>query len=435
MDRADSNQLRKRAWWLLILGVLFPGTAQVLGGNRKLGRFALRFSLVNLIVLLLLTLIFFVNKSWLVGLATVPWLTTLLGWYLWFFAALFALVVLDALRLSQLGRIQDRSRWYLLGAFLAVGIFGTSSIAYAGNIATASASAIGSIFNQGGSTQPVDGRYNILVMGSDAGSDRFGVRPDSISVFSVSATTGKVAVIGIPRGLEKVPFSADSPLWKVYPNGWNCLNECLINAIYKNVMDNHQDLYPDAKQQGSAAGVEATKEAVEGVTGLKITSYVMVEMHAVTKLVDALGGVTIDVKQRLPIGGQADDGSDARAWIEAGDNQHMNGYTALWYARSRHTTSDFDRMRRQKEVQAAILKQVSPAVIFTRFQEVAAAGKSLITTDIPKDMLPTYLELANKVKKRGMKILDLVPEKGYHPGNPDYPKIQAAVAKIIAENK
>jgi anionic cell wall polymer biosynthesis LytR-Cps2A-Psr (LCP) family protein len=92
-------------------------------------------------------------------------------------------------------------------------------------------------------------------------------------------------------------------------------------------------------------------------------------------------------------------------------------------------------MRRQKEVQAAILKQVSPTVIFTRFQEVAAAGKSLIKTDIPKDMLPTYLDLANKTKKRGFKVLDLVPEKGYHPGNPDYPKIQADVAKIIAQNK
>ena len=414
---------------------MFPGTAQILGGNRRLGRFVMRFSLANLFLVSLALIIFFINKSWLVGLATVPFITTVLGWYLWFFGALFALVALDALRLSQLGRIAGRSKWYLLSAFLVVGVLGTGSIVYAGTVSTTSASAIGSIFSQSGSTQPVDGRYNILVLGSDAGSDRFGVRPDSISVFSISATSGKVAVIGIPRGLEKVPFSADSPLWSVYPNGWNCLNECLINALYKNVMDSHQDLYPDAEKIGSTAGVEATKDAVEGVTGLKITSYVMIEMNAVTKLVDALGGVRIDVKQRLPIGGQADDGSDARAWIEVGDNQLLDGYHALWYARSRHTTSDFDRMRRQKEVQAAILKQVNPAVIFTRFQEIAAAGKSLVKTDVPKDMIATYLDLANKAKKRGFKVLDLVPEKGYHPGNPDYPAIQKAVAKIISENK
>jgi LCP family protein required for cell wall assembly len=200
-------------------------------------------------------------------------------------------------------------------------------------------------------------------------------------------------------------------------------------------MDNHQDLYPEATKLGSTAGVEATKDAVEGVTGLKISSYVMVEMNAVTKLVDALGGVRLNVKVRLPIGGQADDGSDAREWIEVGDNQHMDGYHALWYARSRHTTSDFDRMRRQKEVQAAILKQVSPEVIFTNFQKLAEVGKSLVTTDIPKGMIPTYLELANKAKKRGLKVLDLVPDKGYHPGNPDYVAIRTAVTKIVSENK
>ncbi|MEN9608993.1 MAG: hypothetical protein RLZZ06_924, partial [Actinomycetota bacterium] len=424
----------KRAWWLLALSAIFPGTAQLVGGNRKLGRFALRFTLVNLALLVLALIIFLINKNWLIGLATVPFITTVLGWYLWFFGALFALLMFDALRLAQLGRVDGRPRLILLLSFLIVGSLGTGSIVYAGTISNTSASAIGSIFNQGGSTQPVDGRYNILVLGSDAGRDRFGIRPDSISVFSVSASTGKVAVIGIPRGLEHVPFSADSPLWKVYPNGWDCLNECLINALYKNVTDKHADLYPDAEKHGSTPGVEATKDAVEGVTGLKITSYVMIEMHAVTKLIDALGGVTIDVKQRLPIGGQADDGSDAKGWIEVG-KQNMNGYTALWYARSRHSTSDFDRMRRQKEVEAAVLKQMSPAVIFTRFQEIAAAGKSLVMTDIPKDMLPTYLDLANKVKKHGMKVLDLVPANGYHPGSPNYTKIRADVAKIVAKNK
>jgi LCP family protein required for cell wall assembly len=426
--------MRKRAWWLLILGTLFPGTAQILGGNRKLGRFAMRFSLANLAIIVIGALLLFINQKWLVTVLTVPFITTVLGWYLWVFAALFAFLTLDALRLSALGRVLGRSRWVLLASFLVVGVVGTSSLVYAGNISTSSASAIGDIFKQSGSTKPVDGRFNILVLGSDAGSDRFGIRPDSISVFSVSEKTGKVAVIGIPRNLEKVPFSAESPLWTVYPNGWSCANECFINYLYKNVTDNHPELYPDAEKNGSTPGVEATKDAVEGVTGLKITSYVMIEMGAVKKLIDALGGVTIDVKQRLPIGGQADDASDAKGWIEVGE-QHMDGYTALWYARSRHTTSDFDRMRRQKEVQAAILKQISPETIFSRFEKLADAGKSLVTTDIPKDMLPTYLELANKVKKRGMKVLDLVPENDFHPGNPDYPAIRTAIAEIIAKNK
>ena len=434
MQRADADQMRKRAWWLLALGVIFPGTAQLVGGNRKLGRFALRFTLTNIALLLLALIIFLINKSWLIGLVTVPFITTVIGWYLWFFAALFALLTLDALRLSQLGRVDGRPRLILLLAFLLVGTLGTGGIAYVGNISTASASAIGSIFNQGGSTQPVDGRYNILVLGSDAGRDRFGIRPDSISVFSVSEKTGRVAVIGIPRNLENVPFRDGSPLWKVYPNGWSCGVNCLINALYKNVTDNHSNLYPEAKKHGSTPGVEATKDAVEGVTGLKITSYVMIEMHAVSKLIDALGGVTINVKQRLPIGGQADNGADAKAWIEPG-KQTMDGYTALWYARSRHTTTDYDRMKRQKEVEQAILKQINPATIFTRFQQIASAGKSLISTDIPKDMIPSYIELANKVRKRGMTVLDLVPANGFHPDYPNFGAIKKAVANTISKLK
>jgi len=426
--------MRTRAWFLLALTVIFPGSAQIVGGNRRLGRFGIRVSLLNLALLLLLLVVYLIDKNALVYLATIPWLTTFFSWYLWLFAAVFALLLLDAIRLSQLGRVDSRPRWILLGTFLAVGGLLTSAIAYTGNISHASAGAISSIFKRAGSTEPVDGRFNILVLGSDAGKDRFGVRPDSISVFSISQSTGKVAVIGIPRNLEKVPFRDGSPLWSVYPNGWNCAVTCLINAIYKDTMDNHQKLYPNAYKDGSTPGIEATKDAVEGVTGLKITSYVMIQMQAVTKLIDALGGVTIDVKQRLPIGGQADNGSDAKGWIEPGV-QKMNGYTALWYARSRHTTTDFQRMARQKELEAAILAQLSPATIFTHFEELASVGKQLVVTDIPKDMISTYLGLATKAKKWGMKVLDIVPKNGFWPGNPHYPSIRAAVAKIIAQNK
>jgi anionic cell wall polymer biosynthesis LytR-Cps2A-Psr (LCP) family protein len=96
---------------------------------------------------------------------------------------------------------------------------------------------IGSIFNQGGFTSPVDGRYNIMLLGADAGSDRFGIRPDSISVISIDAATGAAVNIGIPRNLQHVGFSKGSPMNEIYPNGWNCGLECLINAIYKDVED------------------------------------------------------------------------------------------------------------------------------------------------------------------------------------------------------
>ena len=90
---------------------------------------------------------------------------------------------------------------------------------------------------------------------------------------------------------------------------------------------------------------------------------------------------------RLPKGGgPAYPGQSAEewaiGWIEPGA-QHMDGETAQWYARSRYTTSDFDRMRRQRELQEAILAQFTPQVVLTRFQDVAAAGADIVETDLP----------------------------------------------------
>ena len=133
--------------------------------------------------------------------------------------------------------------------------------------------------NQGGFTSPVDGRYNIMLLGADAGSDRFGIRPDSISVISIDAATGAAVNIGIPRNLQHVGFSKGSPMNEIYPNGWNCGLECLINAIYKDVEDNHADAYPNATAKGSTPGTEATRDAVEYVTGLEIQSYVLSLIH------------------------------------------------------------------------------------------------------------------------------------------------------------
>jgi LCP family protein required for cell wall assembly len=206
----------------------------------------------------------------------------------------------------------------------------------------------------------------------------------------------------------------------------------LINAIYKDVMDNHQDLYPDAVMHGSTPGVEATRDAVEWVTGLKIQSYVMIDMSAFTKLVDSLGGIDINVKQRLPIGGQADDASDAYAWIEVGQ-QHMDGYHALWYARSRHTTTDYDRMRRQREVENAVLKQMDPLNVLSRFKSIMSAGEALIKTDIPSGMLGTYVDLAGKAKQYGIKSLALVPPL-VNEVNPDFGMIRKKVSDILAKN-
>ncbi|BDS50826.1 hypothetical protein RKACHI23_10880 [Rhodoluna lacicola] len=422
--------MHRRAWWLLLLTVLVPGSAQLVAGNKKLARVGISATIGFWIFFLLLLVIGLINRSWVIWLVTLPVLIWVLSAALIGYSILFAILTLDTLRLMRLGRLYSRERWITFGAVVLAGIFGTSAISYAGNLAGVQANFIGSIFNQGGFTSPVDGRYNIMLLGADAGADRFGIRPDSISVISIDAATGQTVNIGIPRNMQHVGFSSGSPMNKIYPNGWNCGIDCLINALYKDVEDNHADAYPDAAKKGSTPGTEATRDAVEYVTGLQIQSYVLVDMASFTELIDALGGITINVKERLPIGGQRDDLSDVKGWIEAG-KQHMDGYTALWYARSRHSTSDYDRMRRQHEVEQAVLSQIEPATVLTRFQQIASAGQKLVRTDIPSPMLAQYLELAGKARAIGIQELSLVPPK-IDVIHPNFSAIHEMVKKSFA---
>lgn len=422
--------MHRRAWWLLLLTGLVPGSAQLVAGNKKLARVGISATIGFWIFFLLLLVIGLINRSWVIWLVTLPVLIWVLSAALIGYSILFAILTLDTLRLMRLGRLYSRERWITFGAVVLAGIFGTSAISYAGNLAGVQANFIGSIFNQGGFTSPVDGRYNIMLLGADAGADRFGIRPDSISVISIDAATGQTVNIGIPRNMQHVGFSSGSPMNKIYPNGWNCGIDCLINAIYKDVEDNHADAYPDAAKKGSTPGTEATRDAVEYVTGLQIQSYVLVDMASFTELIDALGGITINVKERLPIGGQRDDLSDVKGWIEAG-KQHMDGYTALWYARSRHSTSDYDRMRRQHEVEQAVLSQIEPATVLTRFQQIASAGQKLVRTDIPSPMLAQYVELAGKARAIGIQELSLVPPK-IDVIHPNFSAIHEMVKKSFA---
>ncbi len=422
--------MHRRAWWLLLLTVLVPGSAQLVAGNKKLARVGISATIGFWIFFLLLVVIGLINRSWVIWLVTLPVLIWVLSAALIGYSILFAILTLDTLRLMRLGRLYSRERWITFGAVVLAGIFGTSAISYAGNLAGVQANFIGSIFNQGGFTSPVDGRYNIMLLGADAGADRFGIRPDSISVISIDAATGQTVNIGIPRNMQHVGFSSGSPMNKIYPNGWNCGIDCLINAIYKDVEDNHADAYPEAAKKGSTPGTEATRDAVEYVTGLQIQSYVLVDMASFTELIDALGGITINVKERLPIGGQRDDLSDVKGWIEAG-KQHMDGYTALWYARSRHSTSDYDRMRRQHEVEQAVLSQIEPATVLTRFQQIASAGQKLVRTDIPSPMLAQYVELAGKARAIGIQELSLVPPK-IDVIHPNFSAIHEMVKKSFA---
>ena len=447
-DATSPELMGRRGWWLVILGWLIPGSAQVLAGSRRLGRFGLGATLwlwtVGIVLALGLLL-------WRPGVTSLflapvigPILLTIGQIAIAGYGVLWIILGIDTLRLVRLVKTRGAARFGIAVLSIVLMVVSGGTAAYAASSVGAARDALGSIFGQSGPTvPPSDGYYNILLLGADSGDGRDSMRFDSISVLSINADTGAVTITGIPRDMREFPFSP-GPMQDLYPDGfeghgdpecgWDGGINQLRNAAENCREDQGTGLYPDAAAQGSAPGIEATKDAAEGILGIEIPYYVFIDMHGFAALVDALGGVDINVQERLPMGGgPAYEGQPADewaiGWIEAGQ-QHMNGNTAQWYARSRYTTSDWDRMRRQRELQQAILAQFTPATVLTRFQDVAKAGQAIVETDLPQSMLSYFVELGLKAKEQPVTTIELVPPL-VDPDEPDFAAIQQHVQDTL----
>jgi LCP family protein required for cell wall assembly len=342
------------------------------------------------------------------------------------YAVLWVVLTLDTLRLTRLVRATPKARPFIAGLAIIALVASAGAASYAAMVTGVTRNTINELFSGGEFSEPVDGQYNILLLGGDAGPDRTGMRPDSISVVSVNADSGAATMIGIPRNFERAIFSEGSPLWEPFPDGYDCGDECLINYLYT-YGEEHPELYPNAVADGSSPGIEATKDAVSGVTGLTLQYSIVIDMQGFASLVDALGGVEIDVPRDMNIA--AITATEPLFSLEAG-KQHMDGQTALWYARSRYETTDYDRMERQRQVQQAIITQFQPANVLTKFQGIADAGVQVVNTDVPGKMLPTLLDLATQARSQPITTLELVPEV-VETVYPDFDVIHALVDSTI----
>lgn len=439
-DAGSRAVMTRRAWWLVVLNVLMPGSAQILAGSRRLGRIGIASTLLLWVLVVLAAVTALLWRSVLFTLAT-NWVSLfVLQVLLIAYAVLWVVLTIDTLRLVRFVRIRPRAR-FGVAALAAVLLVVTSGTAvYASNVVNVTRDTLGSIFGAGGPTvPPTDGYYNILLLGADPDKGRDSMRPDSISVVSVNADSGAVTITGLPRDTQNVPF-AEGPMQDLFPQGYKGKKcgtaHCALNEIYTEVqvLRDGDALYPNAEKNGSNPGIEAMKDAAEGYLGIAIPYYVLIDMHGFADLIDALGGVDITVKERLPKGAisRASNGDlkGVRGWIEPG-KQHMDGETAMWYARSRYTTNDWDRMKRQRQLQTAILKQFTPTNVLTRFQEVAAAGTHVVETDLPQSMLPYFAELALKSQEHKITTIELTPEGGVKPEKPDFAYVRQLVQTAL----
>ena len=125
---------------------------------------------------------------------------------------------------------------------------------------------------------------------------------------------------------------------------------------------------------------------------IDIDYYVEVNMAGFASIIDAVGGVTVDVGPvPLPIGGVLPDGQHVKpsGSVPAGV-QHLDGNDALWFGRSRRDSDDYNRMGRQR----CLLQQKSPTDLISHFNEIAAATTNGVATNIPQEVLGSLVSLA-----------------------------------------
>ncbi len=422
--RSDRVKLR-RGLTFVAMTLVLPGSAQIAAGNPRLGRVALRIWGAVWAGVLLVALLALGWRSAAVSLLTFgPALRVVqavligvgIGW---------AVLLVDSWRIA---RPPELARGHRLGfailnaalVFLvAGGLFASASMI------SSQRDLMAAVFAGGGDTSSKNGRFNVLLMGGDAGKNRSGLRPDSIMIASIDADTGRTVLFSLPRNMEDVPFPDYSPLHRKFPKGFSCPDgSCMLNAVYTYATQNAA-LYPGVRNPGA----QATKEAVEGATGLEINYWTLIDLKGFRTLVDAVGGITVDINKRVPIGGGS---TKISGYIEAGKDVKLDGRHALWFARSRSDSSDYERMARQKCVMSAMLNQLDPVTVLTKFNEIAAASKEIVATDIPTSTIDSLMQLALKAKELPISSVSFVPPLVY-PGSPEFGRIHATVrAKIDA---
>lgn len=426
-DYLDSPRVRfRRALALCAMTVVAPGSAQYAVGRRSVGALALFVWACLLTAGGMLAWRFRTNRSGVLDAFTDTDVLLAARFGVAFVAIAWIALLIDTWRMARPFRLNlvRGGLVMIVNTALVLGV-GASAVV-ASQAIDAPRQVIKDVFTATKTSAPLKGRYNILLLGSDSGKDRIGIRPDSMTVASIDANTGRTVLVSLPRNLQNVPFSEGSPMRTLYPNGYDCGTQCLLNAVHT-AAESRKDLYPNSDDPG----LDATIDAIQGATNLKINYYVMVNLKGFRSLVDAVGGVEVDVKSRI-----AKFGSTTvwkQQYIEPG-KQVLNGEDALWYARSRYQADDYVRMGRQKCLMKYMADQMSPQKVVLNAQEIATSSKRLLRTNMPAQELGQFAELALKSRGQRIATVSLVPPKVAVQA-PDFDTIHRMIARAIAKSE
>ncbi len=245
------------------------------------------------------------------------------------------------------------------------------------------------------------GRLNILLVGTN------GSLTDTLIVVSIDPDTNQVAFIGIPRDTVGLAIPSKFAAAKHYGGLW----PARVNQIASYAgSPSFANLFPGKNSRERKYG--ALKGIVSESLGIPIPYYVQVDMGGFRDVIDTLGGSVVDVQ--LPVYDSrygTDDGRAALKLYVPPGIHYMDGAAALAYARSRHTTSDFDRSARQMRTITAIRNQIDIPSLLGDMNQLLGIIKKDIRTDIPSRLLPTLAQIGQNINLDKRISLQLTPPK------------------------
>ena len=274
---------------------------------------------------------------------------------------------------------------------------------------------------------PLAGQFHtVLLMGSDEGSDRLGLRTDTMIIALVHEDTGRTALVSVPRNLKHVEFPPGSLLAERYPDGFEDDEEGLINALYITV-ENDEELKSAYETDATPAGVNALMQALSYSLGITLDDYALINSCGFVKVVDAIGGITIDLETELPMPGKLRCSNYHLTPTIGPGETYMDGTKALGYVRSRLGDSDYQRMERQRILLQTIVDEVGLDDLLLDFDDLASAVEDNVRTSMTLEEARNLLSVLQT--EDGFTSVGLSPPL-VEPGHPDFVAIKALLQQI-----
>lgn len=225
--------------------------------------------------------------------------------------------------------------------------------------------------------------HTVLLLGGDGGPTRWSNRTDTIMLVVIETVSGRTGLVSVPRNLIGLRFPPGSPLAERYPDGFGDL----ANAVFP-VVQHDDALHAQYGARADLAELPGALAVVEGVgytLDITIDDYLFMDLVGFSDVIDALGGVEVDLADRytLPVN-EVDFDRPVPDAIGPG-RILMDGALAVTYARTRLDDSDYQRADRHRALLMGLLEQTTPGELLAELPEIARAVRGTVSTSLSRE--------------------------------------------------